>query len=505
MRFLFLAGTVELNISARDGGPNPKWAHTQLKVTILDENDEAPEFSQSRINVSLSENSPPKTLVAMLTASDHDQGTNGSVTYTLHPVVQQRYPDTFQLESLTGQLKTITKLDRELISEYEIKIIAKDQGIPPQSSTATVFLNVLDVNDNNPEFYPQKYFLPVSEDTKPGTSLLKVTATDLDQGENAMITYKLESGADDLFSLDEWTGVLILRGNLRNSQKSMYRLKISAKDRGDKRAVEDALVEIIKDTYLEELHFDNYGGYEFQILEDDDNKPLKLGREVGSVRVRTSEKVSYSIVYGDPKHNFGIEEYSGKITTASKIDREQTLSYVLTVVARVGLSYGKTTVSISVLDLNDNKPMFLRDKDDVYIFENAAVGQEVYLARARDLDAGINSRISYSLSYNPDEQFRISEATGVVYLNRPIKADPGSVLHIDVSAVDGGKYFSKAFLFYSYTPNEYLCLLLLQYHESKLSITLKNFKKKLLHMIDSKFSYTRKTTTLFKTYYNDHH
>lgn len=99
-------GTVELNISARDGGPNPKWAHTQLKVTILDENDEAPEFSQSRINVSLSESAPPGTLVAMLTASDHDQGTNGSVAYTLHPAVRQRYEDTFALDSLTGQLIT---------------------------------------------------------------------------------------------------------------------------------------------------------------------------------------------------------------------------------------------------------------------------------------------------------------------------------------------------------------------------------------------------------------
>ncbi|KAF2894632.1 hypothetical protein ILUMI_11530 [Ignelater luminosus] len=432
-------GTVELNISARDGGPNPKWAYTQLKVTILDENDEAPKFSQARINVSLSESAPPHTLVAMLTAADHDQGTNGSVTYSLQPAVQQRYPNTFQLDSLTGQLTTRSKLDREKISKYEIHVIAKDHGIPPQSSTATVFLNILDVNDNNPEFYPQKYFLSVSEDTKTGTSLLKVSASDMDEGENAMITFKLESGGDGLFSVDDWTGVVTLRGNLRNSPKPIYRLKISAKDHGDKRAVEDAVVEIIKDAYMEELEFDNYGAYEFQISEDHNDKPPKLGRDVGKVRVRSSEHVSYSIVYGDPKHNFAIDEYSGKITTASKIDREQTLTYSLTIVARIGLSYGKTTVNIAILDLNDNKPMFLRDRDEVKLPENAAVGQEVYLARARDIDAAINSRITYSLSYNPDEQFRISEATGVIYLNRPIRAEPGTVLHVEVTATDGGE------------------------------------------------------------------
>lgn len=434
-------GTVELKISARDGGPNPKWAYTQLKVTILDENDEAPQFSQQHINVSLSESTPPQTLVAMLTAADYDQGTNGSVTYSLQLGVRQRYPGTFALDPLTGGLTTKTQLDRETISEYEIRVVARDQGVPPQSSTATVFLTVLDVNDNNPEFYPQKYFVPVSEDTAPGTSVLKVTATDLDEGENAIITYKLESGGDGLFTIDEWSGVVTLRGNLRSAQKPIHKIRISARDLGDKRAVEDAVVEIIKESYMEELEFDSYGGYEFQITEDDDRRPANIGRDVGRVRVRgTSESsISYSIVYGDPRHSFHIDEHSGKITTASKIDREQVLTYSLTVVARSGLAYGKTVVNISVLDLNDNVPVFLRDRDDIRLAENAAVGQEVYLARARDRDAGVNSRVSYSLSYNPEEQFRISEATGVIYLNRPIRAEPGTVLHLDVTATDGGE------------------------------------------------------------------
>ncbi|RZC34665.1 Cadherin domain containing protein [Asbolus verrucosus] len=433
-----IQGTVELNISARDGGPNPKWAYTQLKVTILDENDEAPEFSQSKFNVSLSESAPPGTLVAMLTAADHDQGTNGSVAYSLHPATQQRYDNTFALDSLTGQLTTRKKLDREEISHYEIHIVAKDQGLPPQSSTATVYLNVLDINDNNPEFYPLKYFLPVPENIKPGSSLLKVTASDKDEGENAMITFKLESGGDELFTIDEWTGVITIRGNLKSSSKPLHRLKISAKDQGDKRAVDDATVEIFKEQVMEELLFDNYNGYEFKIVEDHGDSPSGKRRDVGTVHVRNSNAI-YSIVYGDPKRNFNIDEVTGKITTAKKIDREQTLMYSLTIVARADLAYGKTVVNIVVLDLNDNKPVFLRDKDEVKLAENAAVGQEVYLARARDLDAGINSRVTYNLNYNPDDQFRISEATGVIYLNRPIRAEPGTTLHVEVTATDGGE------------------------------------------------------------------
>ena len=436
-------GTVELSISARDGGPNPKWAYTSLKVTILDENDEAPQFSQQHINVSLSESTQPSTLVAMLTAADHDQGTNGSVAYKLHPSVQTNYPNMFALDSLTGQLTIKNKLDRETISDYEIQVIARDQGVPQQSSTATVFLKVEDINDNNPEFYPKQYFISIADDTAVGSSILKVKALDKDEGDNAIITYTLESGGDGLFLVDSWTGVVSLRTSLRSSQKSLFKLNVSAKDRGERKSDKDAVVEIIKESKLEELEFESHGSYEFQIYEDFGNESAKIGREVGktvisSVTSHATNPIEYSIVFGDPVNNFKINERTGEISTATRIDRESNMVYTLTVAARSGLAYGKTTVNISILDLNNNAPVFINDKEEIYLPENAAVGQEIYLARARDKDSGVNSRVTYTLSYNPEEQFRISETTGVLYLNRPIRSEPGTVLHIEVTATDGG-------------------------------------------------------------------
>ncbi|GLH01450.1 Cadherin-related tumor suppressor, partial [Gryllus bimaculatus] len=432
--------TVELRISARDGGPNPKWAYTQLKVTVLDENDERPRFSQERINVSLPESTPPNTLVAMLTAADHDQGTNGSVTYAL-----QSHPDAFALDALTGQLTTRARLDREAVAAYEIRVLARDQGVPPQSATATVFLTVQDVNDNAPEFYPQLYVSTVADSLPAGTSLLRVTARDADEGDNAALRYALESGADDLFHVDQRTGVVSLRGRLAASTKSLYKLRISARDRGDRKAPQDAEVELIKESQAQELEFESFGGYEFQVTEDHDSSAPSLGREVGRVRVRTAasapagaEPVRYSLVYGDPQHSFRLDERTGVLSTAARVDREQTALYSLTVVARVGLAYGRAVANISVLDENDNAPAFARDRDEVELPENAAVGQEVYLARARDRDAGVNSRVTYSLSYNPDEQFRIAEATGVIYLNRPVRAEPGTALSVEVTATDSG-------------------------------------------------------------------
>ncbi len=161
--------SVELRISARDGGPNPRWAYTHIKITILDENDEHPQFVQQSLKqVNLSENTPPNTLVALLTAVDHDQGTNGSVSYMFDSEMDQRYPGIFAIDASTGRVTTRTKLDREVIPEYEIKVVARDQGNPPLSSTATIILRVLDANDNSPEFYPQQYLVAVSETLQVG-------------------------------------------------------------------------------------------------------------------------------------------------------------------------------------------------------------------------------------------------------------------------------------------------------------------------------------------------
>lgn len=440
-----IQGSVELKVTARDGGPNPRYASTHLRVTVLDENDEAPNFLQGTVKVTLSENTPPHSLVATLVAVDNDQGTNGSIAYHLHPSVLRDYSKTFALDALTGQLTTKILLDREAIAEYRILVIARDQGTPPQSSTATVLLSLDDVNDNSPIFYPRKYFMSISEAALPGTMVGKVTATDADAREYARIKYYLESGGDGLFAVDERSGQITLQGSLRVAQKTIYELTISAKDIGDKEASKNAIVEIMREKDLEYLDFDTYSGYEFKIFEDrGDCADISnsLERIVGTVQTTqfTSSKLTYSIIFGDPNGNFKINENSGVITTAGCLDREQESSYSLKVVAMAGLARGITSVNVTVLDVNDNSPKFPKGEksDEVYLEENAAVGQEVYLARARDRDVGANARITYTLTHNPGDQFRVAENSGIIYLDKPIRSSPSTVLNLEVTAVDTG-------------------------------------------------------------------
>lgn len=451
-----IQGSLELSISARDGGPNPKFAYTQLKVTILDENDEAPQFSQQELNIVLSEDAPKQSLVALLSATDNDQGTNGSVTYTLAPSVERQYPQQFAIDSITGQLMTRQTLDRETMANYEIFVIARDQGAPaPQSATATVHLSIADINDNSPEFYP-KHYIYTFKDTEKHAGLrllLNVTATDRDEGENALITYNIESGAEDVFSIDPRSGAVILMKRERLN-KPYYKLLISARDQGDRRSAQDATVEILLDSKTNVFECGVHSGYDFQIIEDSDLKEAKVGREVGRVQVKrmpayANAAIDYMIIQGDRGEHFSIDQRSGLITTARPIDRETKAQYQLVVLAhsvdvsghRSSYAYGKCNIHISILDLNDNAPNFIQDRDTeayVWLPENTAVGQEIYLLRARDRDAGVNSRISYNFTYNPDQQFRINSATGVLYLQKPVRAEPGTVIYLEIMATDAG-------------------------------------------------------------------
>lgn len=432
-------GSVELRVTAKDGGPNPKYATTHLRVTILDENDEAPRFLQEVVKVSLPETTGLNSVLATLSAVDNDQGTNGSVSYNLHQSVVRDYPGTFGLDALTGQLSLKSLLDREQVSNYTILVVARDQGNPPQSSTATVLLTVEDVNDNSPVFYPQLYFFSMSETASPGTVLGRVFATDAD-AESTRVVYSLESGGEGLFVVDEKTGDVVLQGYPRDARKVQYELSVAAKDSEDNSAEKNAVVEIVRKEDLGYLEFDTYNGYEYRLVEDKGDCTEKtFNREVGSIQVRRFDevKVVYSIVSGDPNGKFKIDDKTGLISTAGCIDREKVSYYSLKVSAKAGLARGSSLVNITILDTNDNAPKFPR-VEDVFLKENAAVGQEVFLARAKDRDTGANARLTYSLPKNPGGQFRIAETSGIIYLDRPIKLPPGTEVLLEVIATDSG-------------------------------------------------------------------
>jgi len=439
-------GIVRLKISARDGGPYPKWAHAQIKITILDENDESPQFTNYRTEASLPEDAPPGSVITTMTAVDHDQGTNGTITYSLAAYTDLAYPGHFHIDPNSGKLTTRVRLDHESMTKYDIQVIAKDQGSPPLSSTAMVHLSVKDVNDNIPKFYPLEYFISISEESPVGTSIGRVIAQDPDVGINGDIKFKLVSSSNNKFSVDESTGDIKVRESVRNSRVKVFQLQISATDGGGKTSDDNAMVEIVLESFDSSSLAFSKDKYSFTIGEDNgkSSSPQEINRIVGQVDVKNHKlslgDIKLTIISGDPNGVFTIEKETGYVKATKGVDREEKSSYSLDVLARKGSMHGSCTVTILITDLNDQPPQWNFENLDVLLPKDSPVGESIAVIKATDLDEGNNAKINYTLAVNPNNLFSIHTSTGLITLTKSIrKMNNIRDLTLEVVATDNGQ------------------------------------------------------------------
>ncbi|XP_032411727.1 protocadherin gamma-A12-like [Xiphophorus hellerii] len=135
-------------------------------------------------------------------------------------------------------LVTTGQLDRELVSDYNITIIATDDGSPPLSSFKTIHLSVADINDNPPAFEEQSYSAYVSENNKPGSSLCTVSARDPDWRQNGTVIYSLLPGevngasVSSYLSVNGDTGVIHAVRSFDYEQFRSFKVQVMARDNG---------------------------------------------------------------------------------------------------------------------------------------------------------------------------------------------------------------------------------------------------------------------------------
>ncbi|XP_026862946.2 protocadherin alpha-3-like [Electrophorus electricus] len=179
----------KLDIQASDKGQPPLTVESRVIVKVLDINDNKPEVEVTSLSNVVSEDSNPGTVISLISVSDKDSGVNGKVACSLTDGVPFELKSSFQ-ENMYS-LVTKQKLDREMISHYDITITAKDLGQPPLSNFKTLSVLVSDVNDNKPEFSQISFDLYLLENMSPGASIFSVSAIDKDSDENAAILYKI--------------------------------------------------------------------------------------------------------------------------------------------------------------------------------------------------------------------------------------------------------------------------------------------------------------------------
>ncbi|CAH8456357.1 unnamed protein product [Heterobilharzia americana] len=228
---------IEFNVTANDNGRPPKNSTAEVIINIIDQNDHAPQFEKPIFYFNLSEDLPINSIVATLVAHDDDVGKNAEITYKLDDLHGNAIK-TFRLDRNNGTLWLRAPLDREKLDNYAFKVLAFDHGIPKQSSSCQVHIKVYDVNDNPPKFvYPthSNHTVYASIFTNPGIPLVKLTATDADEGVNSQLTFYLydESNTKQIFTINPHSGELCLQPtDDPYSIEGRHQLKFEVRDAG---------------------------------------------------------------------------------------------------------------------------------------------------------------------------------------------------------------------------------------------------------------------------------
>uniref|UniRef100_A0AAY5JYT4 Cadherin domain-containing protein n=1 Tax=Esox lucius TaxID=8010 RepID=A0AAY5JYT4_ESOLU len=175
------------DVVASDKGHPPMTTECRVVIKIQDVNDNKPEIEVTSLSNMVSEDSAPGTVISLISVTDKDSGINGKVLCRLSEDVPFVLKPSFQDNMYS--LVTNQRLDRELVSNYDIIIKATDCGQPPLSAFKTLIIS--DVNDNSPEFSQNPLDLYLMESNAPGASIFSVSASDKDLNENAAISYHI--------------------------------------------------------------------------------------------------------------------------------------------------------------------------------------------------------------------------------------------------------------------------------------------------------------------------
>ncbi|XP_032885696.1 protocadherin gamma-C5-like [Amblyraja radiata] len=230
-----------LPILARDLGSPSLSSNKTIHITITDVNDNAPRFAESTYNVYVMENNAPGASIFELTALDPDLEQNSYVSYSFVDHFIQNLPVSTYLaiNSMNGTIYALRSFDYEELKNFQIHVQARDGGLPPLRSSATVNVIVLDQNDNAPVIVSPLYQSgSAAEEGLPrsagqGYLVTKIMSTDADSGQNARIFYEVVKSTDPtLFTVTKNSGEIRTARSILKADIPVHTLVILVEDNG---------------------------------------------------------------------------------------------------------------------------------------------------------------------------------------------------------------------------------------------------------------------------------
>ncbi|XP_027863855.1 protocadherin alpha-C2 [Xiphophorus couchianus] len=376
-----------------------------IELGITDINDNAPHFRRDRVELDVSESATPGERFSLPNAVDPDVGVNTIKTYKLST------SDHFTIEIQTGSDGTqyvdlvLTKsLDREEKAVHKLVLTAVDGGVPVRSGTANIIVRVQDTNDNPPQFDKQTYTINMAENTPIGTLVVNLNATDLDEGSNSEIVYAFtlytSEKTQDVFTLDPNTGEITVKGTIDYEDMKFYEMHIEAKDKGAHPLLGQCKIVV----HVTDMN-DNFPEITVQSVKNTVPENVPVGTVIALVGISDRDtgdngKINIFIHEAMP---FILNKSSDRPThynliVSEPLDREKVPEYDITLIARdtgtPPLSDNET-ITVHLLDVNDNAPQFPQSFYTIRVMENNAPGSLLSSLTAFDPDLHENQYLVY--------------------------------------------------------------------------------------------------------------
>ncbi|XP_044151298.1 neural-cadherin-like [Bufo gargarizans] len=418
---------------------------TEVMIHITDDNDCSPEFHKSIYSQdSILENIPVGTSILEVTAQDCDSGSNAEISYFTQS-------SDFSITS-QGVILSSQRLDYEKANHmYEFVVIAIDKGNPPRTGTASVRLQMLNINDEVPVFSQTVYNTFLSEDAGPNTLVAMVHAKDPD-GDS--VSYFIVDGNEEgNFELDSQKGILKLRRTpLPRLLKTQFILNISAVDdnsSGGPSSLSSFTQVIVQINYFNNNKPTFRECFQYSqnswVPENQPSGTFVLQVEAHDADIGVNGEVKYGLMHREGAIlAFTIDAHTGVITSSQSFDQENQREYTISVTATDQAQeplIGVCHITIFVADVNDNDPKFENSHYQFFLHEDTPVGTSFLRVLAVDDDQGVNAAITYTMLAQQPDYFQVNPSTGWVYVNYPISQI--SQITQNIIATDGGNRSSS--------------------------------------------------------------
>ncbi|KAM9740620.1 protocadherin beta-16-like [Menidia menidia] len=374
-----------------------------VEVEILDINDNAPHFRRGTMHLDISESSPVGERFSLNNAADPDVGTNSVKNYHLSA------SEHFSIEIQTGRDGTkfadlILKkaLDREQQALHNLILTAVDGGVPTRTGTASIIVRVLDVNDNAPSFDKDKYVVDVMENSPIGSLVIKLNATDLDEGSNSDIVYSYSlytsEKTQNMFNLNPENGEIRVKDMINYEDFKLYEMEVVASDKGP-----NSLTSQCKLTIQVTDMNDNHPEISIKSFQSPVKEDVATDTVIAVVSVSDKDSGDNGVVDLHIPHHmpFRLRESSDnyyELVVSEPLDREKVPEYDITFTVTDRGSpplSDNETMTLELLDVNDNVPRFAQSFYTIPVTENNAPGALLSSLTAFDPDLHENQYLVY--------------------------------------------------------------------------------------------------------------